>query len=52
MQLSAKETLCSKPANYIGAGAAGFKVVYVQICLIAFVYMLVSLCEVFIYMLV
>ena len=48
MQLSAEETLCSKPANYIGAGAAGFKVVCVQICLIAFVF----LCEVFIYMLV
>lgn len=39
MQLSAEETLFSKPANYVGvAAAAGFRVVSAQMCLIAFVY--------------
>lgn len=42
MQLSAEETLYCKPANYTGvaaaaaAGSARFKVVCVQMCLIAF----------------
>lgn len=44
MQLSAEETLFSKPANYTRAAAAGFKVVCVQMCLIAFVYACVSVC--------
>lgn len=39
MQLIAEETLFCKPANYIRvAAAAGFGVVCVQMCLIAFVY--------------
>lgn len=49
MQLSAEETLLCKPANYTRVAAAGFKVVCVQMCLIAFVYVCVSESEVFIF---
>lgn len=45
---AAEETHFSKPAKYTRVAAAGFKVVCVQICLIAFVYACVSVCEVFI----
>ena len=50
MQLSAEETLYCKPANYtnVAAAAAGFKVVCVLVCLIAFVYACVPMYEVLI----
>lgn len=49
MQLSAEETHSYKPANYTRVAAAGLKVAYVQMCLIASVYACVSVCDVFIY---
>lgn len=49
MQLSAQETHFYKPANYTRVAVAGLKVAYVQMCLSAFVYACVSVCDVFIY---
>lgn len=49
MQVSAEETHSYKPANYTRMAAAGLKVAYMRMCLIAFVYACVSACDVFIY---